>query len=122
MRGDDRVAVIHELDGVERPAMWHPLTGERRNYSTDLPGEMDVSGWYPDAGRLLVSHWHDGRSQLYRSRLDSGQYQLVARSRCGYITGAGVRPDGDGVAARGGRQSAPGGANGRWRCSTEATR
>jgi dienelactone hydrolase len=91
--GDARVAIVHELDGIERPAVWAPLTNQRDNFASDLPGEIDVLGWYPDADSLLVCHWHDGRSQLFRLVLASGAYELVADPG-GYISAAGVRPDG----------------------------
>ncbi|MFL6070803.1 MAG: hypothetical protein ACJ72Y_05915, partial [Actinomycetes bacterium] len=92
--GDDRVAIIHELEGVERPAIWNPRNGNRRNFPSDLPGEIDVLGWFPDATALLTSHWYDGRSQLYRLALDSGQYELL-HDPAGYVSAAGVRPDGE---------------------------
>jgi dipeptidyl aminopeptidase/acylaminoacyl peptidase len=91
--GDQRVALIHERDGIERPAVWQPLGDECRSYPSDLPGEIDVAGWYPDATKLLVTHWHDGRSQLYALDLDSGRYDLI-HDPAAYISGAGVRPDG----------------------------
>ena len=91
--GDNRVAIVHEQDGIERPAVWSPETDERVNYPSDLPGEIEVSGWYPDASALLVTHWHDGSSQLQRLDLSSGKYSLVDDPG-GYITGAAVRPDG----------------------------
>ena len=91
--GDQRLALIHERDGFDRPAVWHPLTDVRRDYPSDLPGEIDVVSWYPDATSLLVTHWHDGRSQLFALDLDSGGYHLVHDPE-GYISGAAVRPDG----------------------------
>ena len=65
----------------------------RRDYSLPLPGDIDVAGRYPDANALLLVHWHDGRSQLYRLDLDTGAHALVHDPK-GYISGAGVRPDG----------------------------
>jgi dipeptidyl aminopeptidase/acylaminoacyl peptidase len=91
--GDQRVAVIQERSGIGRPAVWQPLTDELRDYPSDLPGEIDVAGWYPDATRLLVTHWHDGRSQLFALDLDSGHYDLV-HDPAAYVSGAAVRPDG----------------------------
>jgi dipeptidyl aminopeptidase/acylaminoacyl peptidase len=92
--GDDRVAVVQETDGVERPGLWHPRSRERRNYSSDLPGEMEVSAWYPDGEGLLVTQWYEGRSQLFRLDLASGDYELL-HDPSGYISAAGVRPDGE---------------------------
>lgn len=92
--GDQRVAIVHELDGIERPAVWTPLAGERVNYSTDLPGELDVLGWFADAEALLVCQWHDGRAVLWRLVLRTGEYEPL-HDPGGYISGAGARPDGD---------------------------
>lgn len=91
--GDQRVAVVHERDGLDRPTVWSPLTGERRDYPLDLPGEVDVAGWYPDASALLLVHWFDGRSQLFRLDLAPGTCALVHDPE-GYVSGAAVRPDG----------------------------
>jgi dipeptidyl aminopeptidase/acylaminoacyl peptidase len=91
--GDQRLALTHERDGIDRPAVWQPLVGGRREYPSDLPGEIDVAGWYPDAESLLVTHWHDGRSQIYCLDLETGHYELV-HDPAGYVSAAGVRPDG----------------------------
>lgn len=91
--GDQRIAIVHERDGIERPAVWSPFTGERRDYHSDLPGEIDVNGWFADAAALLVTHWHDGQSQLYRLDVDTGELRLLADPG-GYISAAAVRPDG----------------------------
>lgn len=90
--GDQRVALIHERDGIDRPAVWRPTTGELRDYPLDLPGEVDVADWYPDASALLLIHWHDGRCQLYRLELSTGGCTPV-HDPDGYISGAAVRPD-----------------------------
>lgn len=91
--GDQRVALVHERDGIDRPAVWNPVSGERRDFALDLPGEVDVAGWYPDASALLLVHWHDGRCRLYRLDLGSGECVLVHDPQ-GYVSGAAVRPDG----------------------------
>lgn len=91
--GDQRVALIHERDGIDRPAVWDLATGTRRDYPLDLAGEVDVADWYPDASALLLVHWHEGRCQLYRLELDTGGVTLV-HDPAGYISGAAVRPDG----------------------------
>lgn len=98
--GDQRVALVHERDGIDRPSLWHPVTGRRDDYPSDLPGELDVVDWYPDASALLVTHWHDGRSQLYRLDLSSGAYELV-HDPAGYIR-RGSASGRLGVVARGG--------------------
>jgi dienelactone hydrolase len=91
--GDGRVAVLHERSGVLRPAVWEPLTGERTDLELDLPGDVDVAGWWPDAGSLLLVHTHLGRDQLFRLHLPDGRLERLDHQP-GSITGARVRPDG----------------------------
>ena len=92
--GDQRLAVIHERDGIERPALWDPLTGVRRDYHMDLPGPVDVADWWPDASALLLLHECDGRSQLFRLDLEDGSITLTHDPQ-GWISGAAVRPNCD---------------------------
>jgi len=91
--GDSRIAVVHERDGLERPALWNPATGARRDYPLDLPGPVWVAGWWPDGTALLLVHSHFGRSQLYRLDLATGHATLVHDPK-GWISAAAVRPDG----------------------------
>jgi dienelactone hydrolase len=91
--GDQRLAIIHERDGIERPALWDPIAQSRRNYPLDLPGPVDVVDWWPDASALLLLHEHAGRSQLYVMQLRDGSIELVCDPK-GWISGAAVRPDG----------------------------
>jgi dipeptidyl aminopeptidase/acylaminoacyl peptidase len=91
--GDGRVAVLHERTGLLRPAVWDPLTGERTDLALDLPGDVDVAGWWPDAGSLLLIHTHLGRDQLYRLHLPDGRLARLDHEP-GSVTGAHVRPDG----------------------------
>ena len=91
--GDQRLALVHERDGIERPALWDPTTGVRRDYPLDLPGPVDVAGWWPDASALLLVHRHEARDTLQRLDLRTGELSLLHDPQ-GSITGAGVRPDG----------------------------
>jgi len=90
--GDQRVAVIHERAGVERPAIWHVLTGDVVDIPLDLPGPVDVVDWWPDGDALLLLHHHDGRSQLYRWGITSEELSLVVAPE-GFVSGAAVRGD-----------------------------
>ena len=91
--GDCRLALVHERDGIERPAVWDLTAGFRRDYPLGLPGPVSIAGWWPDATALLIVHTHLGRSQLHRLDLASGRAALVHDPQ-GWISGAGVRPDG----------------------------
>jgi dienelactone hydrolase len=91
--GDGRVAVLHDRTGRLRPAIWDPATNERVDLEIDLPGEVDVADWWPDAGALLLVHTYMGRNELYRLDLHSGALERLDHPT-GSIQRAGVRPDG----------------------------
>ena len=101
--GDSRAAVLHERTGRLRPALWDPRSGERTDFDVDLPGDVEVADWWPDASALLLVHTHLGRDELYRldlpgrtlQRLDlpGGTLQPLDHPP-GSIGGASVRPDG----------------------------
>ena len=91
--GDRRLAFTHEKQGLGRPGIWDPEGDERRDYKSDLPGDLLIADWYPDARSLLLIHDHQGRNQLVRLDLFSGGYETLAHPE-GTISGAAVRPDG----------------------------
>ncbi|MGH9226949.1 MAG: alpha/beta fold hydrolase [Acidimicrobiales bacterium] len=94
LAGDQRLALVHEREGKDRPAVWDLGTGERRDLAVDLPGDVSVAGWYPDGSALLLVHEFEGRDQLYR--LDLGTEALTSIEHpAGTISGAAVRPDGE---------------------------
>ncbi len=92
VEGDQRLTFVHEQDGVDRPAVWSATDG-RRDYPLDLPGPVDVAGWWPDGSAVLLVHQHLGRRSLHRLDPTSGAVELVHDPR-GWVSGAGVRPDG----------------------------
>jgi dipeptidyl aminopeptidase/acylaminoacyl peptidase len=88
------LAIVDELDGVDRPAIWDLESGERRRLRVDLPGDVTVADWYPDGSALLLIALHDGRDQLHRYELESGALTPIAHE-AGTIAWTGrVRPDG----------------------------
>ncbi|MFN2607203.1 MAG: prolyl oligopeptidase family serine peptidase [Acidimicrobiales bacterium] len=92
--GDSRLALTHEREGRDRPAVWDVATGRRQDLYVDLPGDVSVADWWPDASALLLAHEHEGRHRLYRFELSTGALLAVAHPE-GTVSGAGVRPDGD---------------------------
>ncbi|MEV4599364.1 prolyl oligopeptidase family serine peptidase [Amycolatopsis sp. NPDC049253] len=90
--GDQRLLVLHERRGREELLIWDVRADTETELDIDLPGEV-VADWYPDARALLVVHFHQGRSSLYRYDLDDGSLSSVD-TPAGRIGGAGVRPDG----------------------------
>ena len=92
--GDQRLALVHEREGRDRPAVWDLATDERHDIPVDLPGDVSVVGWWPDGSALLVLHEHEGRDQLYRLHLDTEALMRVQHP-AGTISGAAVHPDGE---------------------------
>src|SRR5829696_5392104 len=91
--GDGRLVVLADRSGRLRPAIWDPVAGERVDLELDLPGEVDVADWWPDASALLVVHTYMGRDELHRLDLHSGALERVEHP-AGSIQRAAVRPDG----------------------------
>lgn len=92
--GDQRVVLSHEREGKDRPAVWDLSRGERADLRVDLPGDVGVAGWWPDASALLVVHENEGRDELWRYTLDTDALDRIDHP-AGTISGAGVRPDGE---------------------------
>jgi dienelactone hydrolase len=92
--GDSRMALVHEPEGLARPMIWDPRSESRRDVALDLPGEVDVAGWWPDGSALLLIHELEGRRQLHRLDATRLEASLVSDPE-GWISDAGVRPDGE---------------------------
>lgn len=91
--GDGRLALLADASGRLRPQVWTPATGERIALDLDLPGEVWVADWWPDASALLLGHDHLGRTELYRYDLEEGHTSRLPIGP-GNVRAARVRPDG----------------------------
>ncbi len=91
--GDDRLLFISDLGPFERPAIWRPREGQRRDLIVPLPGAAIALGWWPDGSAILVRHEFEGTFQLYRLEPEGDRVTLIA-DPAGEITDAAVRPDG----------------------------
>lgn len=94
VEGDQRLAIVQERTGRLRPGLWDLVTGCRRDVEVDLPGDVSVMDWWPDASALLVIHRHHGRHQLFHLQLDSEELSAVEHP-LGTVSAAAVRPDGE---------------------------
>lgn len=90
--GDSRLLMLHERRGREELLIWDVERETETELSLDLPGEVSA-GWYPKADALLVVHFHEGRSSLYRYDLTTTELSSLDTPP-GRIGGAGVRDDG----------------------------
>ena len=88
--GDQRLLVLHERRGREELLVWDVRADTETEIELDLPGEV-VAGWYPDARALLVVHFHEGRSSLYRYHLDTAELSLWTLRRGASAGPASVR-------------------------------
>jgi dipeptidyl aminopeptidase/acylaminoacyl peptidase len=93
VEGDQRLAVAHERDEWHRPALWDLTDGGWTDLPLDLPGDAIVADWWPDATAVLVRRTFEGRQDLYRLDLSSGDASVVETPR-GHVIDARVRPDG----------------------------
>ncbi|HKS45375.1 MAG TPA: prolyl oligopeptidase family serine peptidase [Amycolatopsis sp.] len=90
--GDSRLLLLHERRGREELLVWDVERDTESELALDLPGEVSA-GWYPKADALLVVHFHQARSSLYRYDLTTGELSSLATPP-GRIGGAAVRDDG----------------------------
>ncbi len=91
--GDQRLVIIHEREGEDRPAIWDLTTGERTDLRLDLHGLVEVRDWWPDGGALLLINLYEGRDQAYRYDVSSGALVQIDHPS-GVLRYARVRPDG----------------------------
>lgn len=93
LAGDERLAVLADRSGHLRPELWVPASGERITLDLDLPGEVWLADWWPDASALLLGHDHLGRTSLLRYDLAAGVAAPLDLGD-GTVRAARVRPDG----------------------------
>jgi dipeptidyl aminopeptidase/acylaminoacyl peptidase len=93
VEGDQRLAIVHEREGDERPAIWDLSTGERTDLRLDVDGIVVVEDWWPDGSALLLSNLFEGRSRLFRYDLRATTLTPVPTPP-GIVAKARVRPDG----------------------------
>ena len=91
--GDQRLAFDHERDGEERHGVWDLSTGQRDDLRVELEGAVFVHDWWPDASALLLVNRFEGRDQLFRYELETGELTSLP-TEPGVILKARVRPDG----------------------------
>ncbi|MBA0052631.1 S9 family peptidase [Streptomyces sp. AJS327] len=88
--GDARLLVGHQRRGRWEPMIWNPVTGETRELTIDLPGDVGAE-WYPDGSALLVVHSHQARSDMWRYVIDGGRLVRLDTPP-GSVSAAGARP------------------------------
>ena len=91
--GDPRLAVVHERGDRERPAIWNLADDTWADLDVDVRGDARILDWWPDASAVLVHHAFEGRHELYRHDLGTGDASRI-HTPAGTIDDARVRPDG----------------------------
>jgi dipeptidyl aminopeptidase/acylaminoacyl peptidase len=91
--GDQRIAIVHERYGDDRPAIWDLARNEIREPSLDVNGSIEVQDWWPDGSALLLVNLFEGRARLLRFDLVT---EVLAElpTPPGVVWRALVRPDG----------------------------
>ncbi|MEA2580168.1 MAG: hypothetical protein QOE83_1060 [Actinomycetota bacterium] len=93
--GDQRLLIVHERDGMDRPAIWDAATGAR----TDIPlgefrGPVTPLDWMPDGIRVLLHHETIGEQELLVMD-PAGEASTQLLRVAGTLSDARVRPDGE---------------------------
>lgn len=91
--GDDRLVIVREIGDRLRPWLWDLGSGELRELTPDLEGEVAHAWWYPDGSALLLHREVDATPSLHRLDIEMGSTTEVVPNG-GTIDDAGVRPDG----------------------------
>jgi dipeptidyl aminopeptidase/acylaminoacyl peptidase len=91
--GDQRLVVVHERQGDERPAMWDLATGKWTDLPIALDGIIELGDWWPQADALLLINLVEGRDRLFRYELATGALTPID-TPAGTVGSARVRPDG----------------------------
>jgi pimeloyl-ACP methyl ester carboxylesterase len=92
--GDQRLAITHEREGDDRPAIWDLATGARTDLKLEVEGPVTVHDWWPDGSALLLVHGFEGRHRLIRYDLAKERLDVI-ETEPGTISRARVRPDGE---------------------------
>ena len=91
--GDQRLVVIRETGGAERPWMWDLSTAALEPIGGAVPGALFLEDWYPGGDALLLRQDHEARDTLLRYDVTTGEMSPVV-GPAGTISQASVRPDG----------------------------
>jgi dienelactone hydrolase len=92
--GDARLLVGHERRGRPELLVWDVVTGDQRELTIDVEGEISDADWFLDADALLLAVDHEARTRLYRYDLLTGGLTPLGRPD-GSVRAATPRPDGD---------------------------
>jgi dipeptidyl aminopeptidase/acylaminoacyl peptidase len=72
--GDDRLLARTSQSGFERPVIWNPRTGERRDFPLNgLEGDVTPIDWSPDGGCILLLQVYQAQHQLFVYDLQADQ-------------------------------------------------
>ena len=72
VEGDCRLYATASKSGYDRPLLWNPRTGDRRELLVDdIEGGVTPCDWSPDGRRILLSQLYQAKTQLYAYELDT---------------------------------------------------
>jgi dipeptidyl aminopeptidase/acylaminoacyl peptidase len=75
IEGDDRLLATTSVSGFNRPLVWNPRTGERKDLMVDkIPGDIDAWDWSPDAAHVLLRQLYQAEYRLCVYHLQSDTF------------------------------------------------
>ncbi len=96
LAGDMRFLTATNRSGYNRPVIWNPRTGERRDIPLpELEGEVFPCDWSSDGKRLLLKQFNQAVPQLYVYDLERGSLKKLAHPVYGDIGNALFGPAGE---------------------------
>jgi dipeptidyl aminopeptidase/acylaminoacyl peptidase len=97
---DFRLLATTTRSGFERPLIWNPRTGERRDLPLpDLSGSVEPWGWSPDARRIALCQVDKAEMHLYVYELETDSLHALQTpaGTLGGWTGGSFTPDGSAI-------------------------
>ena len=82
------IAATSNETGIERPLIWNPRTGERRELVLDgLQGAIAIMAWSPDGQQLILDQLHAAQQTLYRYDLATDTLHALPQTPAGVFSG-----------------------------------
>jgi len=78
LTNDARLIATSSKTGFERPLIWNPLTGERKDLDLDeIPGSISVWAWSPDAKQILLLQLFQAQYQIHIYDIETNSAQKL---------------------------------------------
>ena len=92
--GDRRVAATSNRSGRDRPLLWDPTTGDRRDLDVDVDGDVTILDWSDDGRFLLLGVSDRATESLWRFDINGGGCEQIDVGGGSVLDGAAFGADG----------------------------